>query len=44
MLQFELIWDIRNFVVGAAFRQRRDEKPFVIYYGSKILDETQMNY
>jgi len=30
--------------VGAVLGQRRDKKPFVIYYTSKMLDEAQLSY
>ena len=33
-----------DFVVGAILGQRRDRKPFVIYYASKTLDSAQINY
>ena len=43
-LPFELMYDASDFTVGAVLGQRNDAKPFVIYYASKILDSTQMNY
>ena len=43
-MSFELICDANDFVVGAVLGQRRDDKPFLIYYASKTLDSTQMNY
>ena len=42
-LPFELMCDASDFAVGAVLGQRRDGKPFVIYYASKTLDSTQMN-
>ena len=43
-LPYELMCDASDFVVGAVLGQRKDGKPFVIYYGSKTLDSAQMNY
>ena len=43
-LPFELMCDASDFAVGAVLGQRRDGKPFVIYYASKTLDSAQMNY
>ncbi|XP_024042132.1 uncharacterized protein LOC112099218 [Citrus clementina] len=43
-LPFELMCDASDFAVGAVLGQRRDDKPFVIYYASKTLDSAQMNY
>jgi len=34
--------DASDFSVGAALGQQRDNKPFVIYYASKTLDEAQL--
>jgi len=36
--------DASDFAVGAVLGQRIDNKPHVIYYASKVLDEAQMNY
>ena len=36
--------DASDFAVGAVLGQRNDGKSFVIYYASKTLDITQMNY
>jgi hypothetical protein len=30
--------------VGVVLGQRKDKKPYMIYYASKILNSTQMNY
>ena len=43
-LPFELMCDASDFAIGAVLGQRRDSKPFVIYYASKTLDSAQMNY
>ena len=43
-LPFELMCDASDFVVGAVLGQIKNGKPFVIYYASKTLDSTQMNY
>ena len=43
-LPLELMCDASDFAVGAVLGQRRDGKPFVIYYASKTLDSAQMNY
>ena len=44
ILPFELMCDVSNFGVGAVLGQRRDKKPFVIYYAGKMLDKAQMKY
>ena len=36
--------DASNFAVGAVLGQRKEGKPYVIYYTSKLLDEAQINY
>ena len=36
--------DASDYVVGAVLGQRKDKKPYVIYYTSKTLNSTQMNY
>jgi hypothetical protein len=41
---FEIMCDASDFAVGAVLGQRIDNKPHVIYYASKVLDEAQMNY
>ena len=33
-----------DFAIGAVLGQRKDGKPYVIYYASKTLNETQRNY
>ena len=41
---FEIMCDASNFVVGAFLGQRKEGKPYVIYYASKLLDDAQINY
>ena len=36
--------DASNFAVGAVLGQRKEGKPYVIYYTSKLLDDAQINY
>jgi hypothetical protein len=36
--------DASDYAVGAVLGQRKDKKPYVIYYASKILNSAQMNY
>ena len=43
-LLFELMCDASDYVVGAVLGQRKEGKPFVIYYASKTLNSAQMNY
>ena len=43
-LLFELMCDASDYAVGAVLGQRKDKKPYVIYYASKSLDSAQMNY
>ena len=33
-----------NFALGAVLGQRREGKPFVVYYASRTLNSAQMNY
>lgn len=41
---FQIMCDASDFVVGVVLGQRKDKKLHVIYYVSRTLDETQMNY
>ena len=41
---FEVMCDASNFTVGAVLGQRKEDKPYVIYYASKLLDDAQINY
>ncbi|XP_027062945.2 uncharacterized protein [Coffea arabica] len=43
-LPFELMCDASDFAVGAVFGQKYDKRLHVIYYASKMLNETQVNY
>ena len=43
-LPFEVMCDASDFAIGAVLGQREDEKPYVIYYVSKTLNEVQRNY
>ena len=36
--QFQIMCDASNFTVGAILGQRKEGKPYVIYYASKLLD------
>ena len=36
--------DASNFTVEAILGQRKEGKPYVIYYDSKLLDDAQINY
>jgi RNase H-like domain found in reverse transcriptase len=41
---FEIMCDASDYAVGTVLGQRKDRKSCVIYYASKVLDETQANY
>jgi len=41
---FEIMCDASDFAIGAVLRQRKDNKQHVIYYSSRTLYETQVNY
>ncbi|PIN11693.1 DNA-directed DNA polymerase [Handroanthus impetiginosus] len=41
---FELICDASDFAIGAVLRQRKDKIFRSIYYASKTLNDTQLNY
>jgi len=43
-LPFEIICHTSDYVVGVVLGQRKDKKPYVIYYASKTLNNAQMNY
>ena len=36
--------DASDYALGVVLGQRRDNKPYVIYYASSTLDEAQVNY
>ena len=41
---FEIMCDVNKHAVGAVLGQRREGKPFVVYYVSRTLNSAQMNY
>ena len=43
-LLFELMCDASDYAVGAVLGQRKEGKPYVIYYASRTLNSAQMNY
>ena len=43
-LPFELMCNASDYVVGVVLGQRKEGKPFVIYYASRTLNSAQMNY
>ena len=43
-LPFELMCDASDYAIGAILGQRKEGKPFVIYYASRTLNSAQMNY
>jgi hypothetical protein len=43
-LPFEIMCDASDYAVGVVLGQRKDKKPYVIYYASKSLNSAQMNY
>jgi hypothetical protein len=43
-LPFEIMCDASDYVVGDILGQRKDKKPYVIYYASKTLNSAQINY
>jgi hypothetical protein len=40
-LPFEIICDASDYAVGVVLRQRKDKKPYVIYYASKTLNSAK---
>jgi len=43
-LPFEVMSNTSDYTVGAVLGQRKDNKPYAIYYASRTLDEAQVNY
>jgi len=43
-LPFEEMHDASDYVIGAGLGQRKDNKPYAIYYASRTLDDAQVNY
>jgi len=43
-LPFEVMCDASDYVVGAVIGQRKDNKPYVVYYASHTLDGAQVKY
>ena len=43
-LPFEVMCDASDFAIGVVLEQRKDGKPYVIYYASKTLNEAQRSY
>ncbi|XP_062025882.1 uncharacterized protein LOC133742218 [Rosa rugosa] len=43
-LPFELMCDASDYAVGAVLGQRKDKKPYAIYYASRTLNDAQLNY
>ena len=44
MLPFEVMCDANDLAIGAVLGQKEDEKPYVVYYARKSLNEAQRNY
>jgi len=43
-LPFEIMCNASDYAVGVVLGQRKDNKPYAIYYASRTLDEAQVNY
>ena len=42
-LPFEVMCDANDFAIGVVLGQRKDGKPYVVYYASKTLNEARRN-
>ncbi|CAN6566302.1 unnamed protein product [Malus baccata var. baccata] len=43
-LHFELMCDASDYALGAVLGQRKENRPHVIYYASRTLNDAQLNY
>lgn len=43
-LPFELMYDTNDYAMGVVLCQMEDNKPYVVYYASKTLNDAQKNY
>ena len=43
-IPFEIMCDASDYAVGAVLGQRKDNRPYAIYYASHTMDEAQLNY
>lgn len=43
-LTFELMCHASDYAMGAILGQSEDDKPYVVYYASKTLNEAYRNY
>ena len=43
-LPFEIMCDASDFTIGVVLGQRVNKYPIVVYYASRTLNETQINY
>ena len=43
-LLFEVTCDVSDYTLGVILGQRKENKPYAIYYISHTLDEVQVNY
>ncbi|MBN8161733.1 ribonuclease H family protein, partial [Vibrio vulnificus] len=41
---FEIMCDASDYAIGAVLGQRKEGRPHVIHYASKILNPTELNY
>jgi len=43
-LPFGVMYDASDYAIGVVLGQRKDNKPYAIYYASYTLDRAQVNY